>query len=170
VGEKNYFLAQANSYELKLNDYARSLLVGVDPHRFLKPKSRIKFESLLAMTKGTIRDLRNWGHDVDFYLPSLDSLELLVQRAAQIKRKPIEFVVDKSPAMLHLHFSESEIAQIDCQARQNHQSRNDYIRLTLKSRSLPAFQVAEVNDEALEQLFRIWSQLREFKYQVLFGT
>jgi hypothetical protein len=170
LGEKNFFINKANYHKVKLNDYARSLLIGVDKNRFIKPRSRIKLESLLAMMKGTVRDLRNLGHNVDYYLPRIDSLELATLLEFQIKREPIEFIADNKSAMLHLHFFTAEIEQIDRQARLNNQSRNDYIRGTLKYRDLPDYQFAEVSDEVMTKLRNIWSELRDFKSSVVFGT
>jgi hypothetical protein len=169
VGEKKYFQAKADSYEIKLNDYARSVLIGVDRNRFIKPKSRIKFDSLVSMVKGTIKSLKCLGHNADFYLPLVESLELAVCLDCQIKKESIEFVADESPAMLHLYLSEQEIAQVDSQAKQKRQSRNDYIRGTLKFRSLPDYQVGEVRQETLNELSSIWAELGKLKTRVLFG-
>ncbi|PSB02371.1 hypothetical protein [Merismopedia glauca] len=170
LGEKNFFTAKANHYELKLNDYARSLLIGVDRNRFIKPKSRIKFDTLIAMSKGTVRDLRNLGHNVDEYLPILNNLESAAWRESQFKKKPLQLIVDESPAMLHLHFSTEEIAQIARQSLLNNQSRNDYIRGTLRHRDLPNYKFGEVPLELWQSLWSIWLELGDFKTSVVCQT
>lgn len=168
LGEKNYFIAKANRHEVKLNEYARSLLIGVDRTRFVKPKSRIKLESLLAMMKGTVRDLTNLGHNTDFYSLAIEELESAAIPKTQFNKEKIEFVSDEQPAMLHLHFTSEEILQIDRQAKLNNQSRNDYFRGVLMCRNLPDYQYADIPDEAIANLSNIWLSLREFRNQIVF--